>query len=78
MNSTPVWLQLFGGRSYILCNVTLAACTFLRWHDRLTDGSFLAIVMGTVGAYIAHAAFNNRSQIRADVDKAAISADTQP
>lgn len=77
MNATPTWLANLGGRSFLLCNATLMACTGLLYLGKLTDGSFTAIVMGTVGAYIAHASFNNRSQIRADVDKAALTRETQ-
>lgn len=74
--NTTIFTRL-GGRSFILCVGCGLVCSLMRWHDKLTDGSYTAIIMGTVGAYIAHAAFSNRSQIRADVDKVALTRDSQ-
>lgn len=78
MSGAPgTWLQRLGGRSFLLCVGCAGVTSYMRWHDKLADGSYLAIIMGTVVAYIGQAAFQNRSQIRADVDKAALTRDSQ-
>lgn len=63
------WIEFLGGRSFILCVGCAGVCSFLLWHGKLQDGSYLAIILGTVGAYVVKAAVQNRSEIRADVEK---------
>lgn len=42
----------WGGQRYVLVIITLALCTFLLWHKRITSPDFSLVVLGTVGVYI--------------------------
>ena len=46
-------IETFGGRRFLLTLGCGVACSFLLWFGKLTDGSFTAIIMSTVGVYIA-------------------------
>lgn len=72
-------LARMGGRSFVLCVGCGLVCSILLWFGKLTDGSYLAIILGTVGAYIGSTTYRHRSEVRADVDKtvAAVAADSQ-
>jgi len=48
-----------GGQRYVLVLITLALCTFLLWHHRLTSADFGLVVLGTVGVYIAGRTYQN-------------------
>jgi hypothetical protein len=73
-------LDAVGGRRFILAVLTLTVCSFLLGFKLLTDGSFTAIILATVGAYIAAGTFERSSEIKADVTKtvAATQAGNQP
>lgn len=58
-----------GGRTFALTAGCGMAVSVMRWFDHLDNGSFTAIVMGTVGAYIASTTFQKHGEIRADVQK---------
>lgn len=72
-------LANLGGRSFVLCVGCGLVCSILLWFGKLTDGSYLTIILGTVGAYIGSTTYRHRSEVRADVDKtvAAVAADSQ-
>lgn len=73
-------LAKLGGRSFVLCVGFGLVCSVLLWFGKLTDGSYLAIILSTVGAYISSVTYRHRSEVRADVDKtvaAAAAAETQ-
>lgn len=42
----------YKSRKYLLCVLTLAACTFLLVFGFLTSADFRMVVLGTVGAYV--------------------------
>lgn len=46
-------IQTLGGRRFILSVLTLLVCSVLLWNAKLSDGSFCAITLATVGALIA-------------------------
>ena len=60
---------LVGGRTFALAAGCGIVTSLMRWFDHLDNGSFTAIVMGTVGAYIASTTFQKHTEIRADVQK---------
>ena len=43
----------WGGQRYVLVLITLALCTFLLWHHRLTSPDFTMIVCTAIVAYIS-------------------------
>ena len=45
-------IQTFGGRRFLLTVGCSLINTLLLWHDKLDTGSYTAIILGTVGAYI--------------------------
>lgn len=46
-------MNIPGGRRFFLSMFTLTVCAVLLWFAKLTDGSFCAITLATVGALIA-------------------------
>lgn len=58
-----------GGRRFILAVMTLLVCSILLACKFLTDGSFTAIILATVAAYIGAGTFEHHTEIRADVQK---------
>ena len=46
------WLTYLD-KPFVLCIGSLVVSTWLRWYDKLDSGSYVAITMGTTGAYIA-------------------------
>jgi hypothetical protein len=40
-------------RKFLLCVATLASATWLIYSDRIADGVYSAVVIATVGAYVA-------------------------
>ena len=62
-------LDALGGRRFILAMVTLFVCAFLLGFKLLADGSFTAIILATIGAYIGAGTFQHHSQIQADAKK---------
>lgn len=45
-------IQSFGGRRFLLTVGCGLINTVLLWHGKLDTGSYTAIILGTVGAYI--------------------------
>lgn len=46
-------INTFGGRRFLLTVGCGAVTSFLLWHGKLDSGSYTAIIIATVGAYIA-------------------------
>ena len=46
------WSSFLENR-FVLCVGCSAVCSLLLWFGKLSDGSYTAIIMATVGAYIA-------------------------
>lgn len=46
-------LARYGSRKFLLALLTLASATALVWFGRISDGVYSAVVIATVGAYIA-------------------------
>lgn len=65
----PTWLTRCGGRSFVMIVGNAAVCSLLLWFGKLGENNFTALIMGTVGAFVASMAFQNRTQVRAEVDK---------
>lgn len=45
--------EAIGGRRFIMCNITGAACFVLLWFGKLDSASFTTIILGTIAVYIA-------------------------
>lgn len=43
----------YGSRKFILACATLASATYLVWSGHIADGVYSAVVIATVGAYVA-------------------------
>ncbi len=61
--------QIFGGRTFALTAGCGMVVSLMRWFDHLDNGSFTAIIIATVGAYIAATTVQRHTEIRADVQK---------
>lgn len=61
--------ELVGGRTFALTAGAGVVTSAMRVFDRLDNGSYTAIILGTVGAYIASTTFQKHGEIRADVQK---------
>lgn len=46
-------IDRFGGKRFVLAVLTLASVDLLRFLERLDNGSFTAVLIATVGAFIA-------------------------
>ena len=46
------WLDLLGGRRWLLALFCTAAAVWLKAHDKLGDGAFVSVVSLTAAAYI--------------------------
>lgn len=51
------YISGFGGRRFLLALGAGVVCSALLWFGKLDTGSFSAIILGTVGAYIAGATY---------------------
>ncbi len=47
------WLDLLGGRRFLLTVFCHASVVWLRAHEHLGDGAFASVVTATTAAYIA-------------------------
>lgn len=54
---------------FLLAVLTLLSMCLLRWFDHLDNGSLTAVLIASVGAYIAGETFSRHSDTRADVAK---------
>lgn len=43
----------YASRKFLLALFTLMSCTWLVWNGSIADGVYSAVVIATVGAYIA-------------------------
>jgi hypothetical protein len=62
-------LEAFGGRRFVMAVLTLVSVDALRWFEHLDNGSFTAVLIASVCAYIAGDTFQRHSETRADVEK---------
>ncbi len=58
-----------GGRTFVLVLGCSAVNSLMKWFDHLDNGSYTAIIIATVGAYVAANAIDKHGQQRADVQK---------
>jgi len=58
-------IQSIGGRRFLLTVGCGAVTSFLLWHGKLDSGSYTAIILGTVGAYIAANTYQKRTDAAA-------------
>jgi len=56
----------FGGRRFILTVGCGLVTSILLWHDKLDSGSYTAIILGTVGAYIGANTFQKVKESKSD------------
>jgi hypothetical protein len=59
----------FGGRTFVLTMGCGVSTYFMRWFDKLDNGSVTAIILASVCAYIAKSGWDEHSKVRADVQK---------
>ena len=59
----------FGGRTFILTVGCGAVTSAMRWFDHLDNGSWTAVVVASVCAYIAKSTVDEHTKVRADVQK---------
>lgn len=60
---------VIGGRTFLLTVGCGFVTSLMRWFDHLDNGSFTAVILGTVGAYIASSTFKAHSEVRAETQK---------
>lgn len=58
-------LDHYGGRRFLLTVGAQLLNAWLLYAGKLSDGSYLAIVMATVGAYVASNTYQKREELRA-------------
>ena len=61
--------DVVGGRTFLLtvgCGLTTS---LMRWFDHLDNGSWTAVVVASVCAYIAKSTVDEHTKVRADVQK---------
>jgi len=46
-------MRAYASRKFILALLTLASTTWLVWSGHIADGVYSAVMLGTVGAYLA-------------------------
>lgn len=46
-------MSRYASRKFLLAVATLASATFLVWGHHIADGVYSAVVIATVGAYLA-------------------------
>lgn len=68
MNESGIF-RVLGGRTFALTVGCGLACSVLLWFGKLDSGGFVAVIIGTVGAYITANAFTKHAEVRADVQK---------
>lgn len=61
--------ERYGGRRFLMCVGTQLLNAGLLVSEKLTDGSYLAITLATVGAYIAANNLQKRDEMRARESK---------
>lgn len=61
--------ELIGGRTFALVVGCGAVTSLMRVFEKLDNGSFTAVIIATVGAYVAATAVQKHGEIRADVQK---------
>jgi hypothetical protein len=62
-------LALFGGRRFVLAVLVLLTTAVLRWFEHLDNGSFTAVLIASVCAYIAGDTWQRHGETKADVAK---------
>ena len=58
-----------GGRTFILtvgCGVVTSS---MRWFDKLDNGSWTAVIVASVCAYIAKSGWDEHTKVRADLQR---------
>jgi|GEM_PF-1314627 len=69
-------LERLGGRKFTLALLALASATALVWAGRIGDGVYSAVVLATVGAYIAGNVAQKAQQQRLPLEAVIQKADT--
>lgn len=63
------YLDLFGGQTFVLTVGCGFVTSTMRWFDHIDNGSYTAIILASVCAYIAKTTVERHGEIRADVQK---------
>ena len=61
--------ETVGGRTFILtvgCGVITSS---MRWFDKLDNGSWTAVIIASVCAYIAKSGWDEHTKVRADLQR---------
>lgn len=53
MSRFTTWIEFLGGRKFIMAATTGFSVCVLVWFERISDGVFETVLLGTVGLYIA-------------------------
>jgi hypothetical protein len=54
-------------RKFLIALLTLMSASLLCWYGHIADGVYSAVVIATVGAYIAGNVFQKQIQVRPEV-----------
>lgn len=61
--------DFFGGRTFMLTVGCGVATSLMRWHDKIDNGSWTAVVLASVCAYIAKSGLDEHTKVRADLQR---------
>ncbi|MDB5540795.1 MAG: hypothetical protein JWQ89_2522 [Devosia sp.] len=57
-------LDAWGGRRFLLCVGCSAITSMLLWFGKLSDGSYMTIILATVGTYVAGNTYQKSVEIK--------------
>ena len=58
-----------GGRTFILTVGCGAVTSAMRWFEKLDNGSWTAVIVASVCAYIAKSGWDEHTRVRADLQR---------
>ncbi len=62
--------ETFGGRTFLLTVGCGAVTSVMRWFDKLDNGSWTAVIIASVCAYIAKSGWDEHGKVKAETQKA--------
>ena len=61
--------DLVGGRTFLLTGGCGLATSLMKWFDKIDNGSWTAVILASVCAYIAKSAVDEHTKVRADLQR---------
>lgn len=58
-----------GGRTFMLTVGCGVSTSFMRWYDKIDNGSWTAVILASVCAYIAKSGWDEHTKVRADLQR---------